>query len=396
MEILAIGKPAINIYLPLQGFPEEGDVFSIESKNESLGNVAAVSACLLSKWKMSVHFTGVVGNDGYAENVNETFKTYKVDTHYVETNFEIGTATNTMILNVKNGGVTKVLFNNPKAQLQKYRYDFQPDLAIIDGTDAAGANALINNNQSVKKVFYARRGDADTLNMSKRCNQVICTQNFAEAITREQPDGTPEGYVNFYQKIVDKCGASNYIVILNDHKILYSRDGKVKLLPEMKINITDSSSFDSVFVGTFTFAFANDVDLDDAVKLANTAAGISMSKIGEEPSIPSLDDVLDNSGLRDKLGMSRTRADGGTQPVGQPVDQTAATAPAEAQATSAVETQPLQAAPVEQAPVAAQPVQAPAEVQPQSAVQSSIPQPSAVTNVDSAFGTQPQDTSVNG
>ncbi len=390
MEILAIGKPAVNIYLPLVEFPEEGDIFSIETKNESLGNVAAVSACLLSKWKMSTHFTGVVGNDGYAEKINETFKTYKVDTHYVETAFESGTATNTMILNTKTGAVTKVLYNDRKAQLGKYKYDFSPDLVVMDGTDSAGANAMINNNASVKKVFYARKGDADTLNISKRCNYVICTQNFAEMVTKEQPNGTPEGFVDFYQKIVDKCGSSNYIVILNDHKILYSRDGKVKLLPEMKINVADSSSFDSIFVGAFTFCYANDVDLDDAIKLSNTAAGISLSKIGEEPSIPSLDDVLDNSGLREKLGMGKTRTDGTTPTAApgaqQPVtNQAVATQPQMA-------TQPVQA----QAPVAQMPTAVPQ--QPVAAQPSApVPQPTAVAPTEAqAFNTQPQNPVANG
>lgn len=385
MEILAIGKPAINIYLPLQEFPEEGDVFSIENKNESLGNVAAVSACLLAKWKINSHFTGVVGNDGYAEKINETFKTYGVDTHYVETNFDVGTATNTMILNAKTGVVTKVLFNNPKAQLQKYRYDFQPDLVIMDGTDLAGTNAMLNNNQSIKKIFYARRGDADTLNISKRCDQVICTQNFAEVITKEQPNGTPEGYVDFYQKIVDKCGSSNYIVILNDHKILYSLDGKVKLLPEMKINNADASSFDSIFTGTFSFAYANGVAIDDAIKLANTAAGISLSKIGEEPSIPSLDEVLDNSGLRDKLGMSNTRADGGVPQTQAPVaEQPVQTQVPEMPAQKPVET----VAPVDVQPMSTPQVQEVAQPQVQSVPvqQTSYVQP---TTVNQAFNTQP-------
>ena len=50
METIIIGKPAVNVYLPLQEFPEEGDVFLIRQKNESVGNVGATSACLLAKW----------------------------------------------------------------------------------------------------------------------------------------------------------------------------------------------------------------------------------------------------------------------------------------------------------------------------------------------------------
>ncbi len=308
MEILVIGKPAINVYLPLQEFPQEGDIFTIRGKNESLGNIGATAACLLAKWGMSTNFTGVLGNDGYAEKIRDTFTENKVKTKFLEVNFERGTSVNYIILNVKDGRVTKILYNDPENQLTKYKYDFIPNFAIIDGTDFAGAHALLNNNANCKTIFYARAGDKDTIAMSKRCSYVVCTQSFAEVMTRFDCEDTVESYVNLYQKIVDAAGNSNYIVILNNHKILYSVDGKVKMLPEMKINVADYSSFDSVFTGALTFCLVNSVAIDDAIKFANTAAAISISRIGEVPAIPSVDEVLDNSGLREKLGLGSSQS----------------------------------------------------------------------------------------
>lgn len=153
METIIIGKPAVNVYLPLQEFPQEGDVFTIKGKNESVGNIGATTACLLGKWGMPVHFTGVVGNDAYAEKIRDTFKEYKVNSKFMETNFEKGTSVNYNILNVKNGIVSKVLYNDPDNQLTKFKYDFVPGFAVIDGTDFAGAHALLNNNGSCKAGF---------------------------------------------------------------------------------------------------------------------------------------------------------------------------------------------------------------------------------------------------
>ena len=306
METLIIGKPAMNVYLPLQEFLSEGDIFTIKTKNESLGNVAATSSVLLAKWGVKNSFTGVVGNDGYAESIRETFKLYGVNTKYLETNFEKGTSVNYMILNAKSGIVSKIFYTDPEVQLTKYKYDFMPQFVIIDGTDQAGAHALLNNNSSAKTVFYGRVGDRDTIAMSKRCNYVVCTQTFAEMLTHINPDNSAESLVGFYQKIVDATGNSNYIVIMNNHKILYSVDGQVKMLPDMNFHVVDNSSFDSVFVGALSFALIKGLTLDDSVKFASTSAGISLSKIGEVSAIPELDEVLDNSGLREKFGMAKT------------------------------------------------------------------------------------------
>lgn len=304
MEILVIGKPAVNVYLPLVEFPQEGDLFHINSKNESVGNIGATSACLLAKWGMSTHFTGVVGNDPYADKIRQTFMEYKVNSKFLEVNFETGTAINYIILNTKSGVVSKILYNDTDAQLAKFKYDFAPEFAIIDGTDLAGAFALLNSNGSCKTVFYGRIGDKDTVNVSKKCTWVVCTQAFAESMTKMTLEDSQESYTELYQKIVDASGKSNYIVLLKNRKILYSIDGQVKLVPEMKINVADLSSFDSIFVGALSFCLANDVKLDDAIKFADTAAAISISRIGEVGAIPTVDEVLDNSGLREKLGLA--------------------------------------------------------------------------------------------
>lgn len=303
METIIIGKPAVNVYLPLQEFPNEGDVFHINTKYESVGNVGATSSCLLAKYGLKNHFTGVVGSDAYAEKIRNTFKEYGIDTKYMETNYEKGTVVNYMVLNTKNGITTKILYNDPENQLVKYKYDFIPNFAIIDGTDFAGAYALLNNTANCQTLFYARFGDRDTINLSKRCTYVVCTQVFAEMMSKETIDDSQASCINLYQRLVDISGKSNYIIILKNHKILYCVDGKVKLVPEMKMNIVDYSSFDSIFVGALAFALIRNVNLDDAIKFADTAASISIGKVGEVDSIPELMEVLENSGLKEKFGI---------------------------------------------------------------------------------------------
>lgn len=303
METIIIGKPAVNVYLPLQEFPNEGDVFHINTKYESVGNVGATSSCLLAKYGLKNHFTGVVGSDAYAEKIRNTFKEYGIDTKYMETNYEKGTVVNYMVLNTKNGITTKILYNDPENQLVKYKYDFIPNFAIIDGTDFAGAYALLNNTANCQTLFYARFGDRDTINLSKRCTYVVCTQVFAEMMSKETIDDSQASCINLYQRLVDISGKSNYIIILKNHKILYCVDGKVKLVPEMKMNIVDYSSFDSIFVGALAFALIRNVNLDDAIKFADTAASISIGKVGEVDSLPELMEVLENSGLKEKFGI---------------------------------------------------------------------------------------------
>lgn len=383
MEILVIGKPAMNVYLPLQEYPNEGEVFTITGKNESVGSVGAVSACLFAKWGIKPHYTGVLGNDAYGEKIRNVFSEYKVNSKFLETNFEHGTATNYFILNVKTGDVTKILYNDPSVELQKFKYDFQPDWAIIDGNDTAGAMALLNNDTTVKTVFYARKPDQNTITLAKKCHYVVCSQFFLEGVTKLvlTAEATTEDYVTIYQKLVDTLGSSNYIVLLNNKKVLYCDENKVKMLPEMKINHADVSSFDSVFTGAFTYSMVRGVNLDKSITLANTAAAISLSKIGEEPAIPTLDEVLDNTGLRDEFKNPVPTSTAPVQEEAPQQEQVQEAAPQEPQ-VDAFGQAPVGTETAAQAPVENTVPQAPApEVVPQQPVQQEVLQQPAQTEV---------------
>ena len=132
-------------------------------------------------------------------------------------------------------------------------------------------------------------------------------------------------------------------------------------MPEMQINISDSSSFDSVFTGTLAFALMHDVKIDEAIKFANTAAAISLTKIGEEPAIPTLDEVLDNSGLRDQFKSYKPQDEAPAEEAPQEGAEQATPEPQETQEStpSAFDQTPVEA--TESAPAPEAPAETPAE-----------------------------------
>ena len=301
MEIITVGKPAINIYMNLVEFPQDGDIFRINKKVETVGNASATSACLLAKWGFHVNFCGSIGNDAYQEQIQNTFKEYKINTKYLETDYEGGSAVNHLIINNATKNITKILYSSDTSALKRFKFDFTPDWAVFDGTDVAATLGVINTNADLKSVFYLNTINKEINNIAKKCTWIVTNQTYAVNMTKANLDGSAESYVSMYQQLVDINGQSNYIILLNNHKILYVEDGKVKMLPDLQFNNEDNSSFDSVFTGAFTFACAMGLTLDESIKFANTAASLSLSKLGEVTSIPELNDVMDNCGLTEKI-----------------------------------------------------------------------------------------------
>lgn len=307
MEIITVGKPAINIYINLVEFPQDGDVFRINKKIESVGNASATSACLLAKWGLHVNFCGSIGNDAYNEQIQNAFKELKINTKYLETDYEGGSAVNHIIINNQTKNITKILYSSDTSAIKRFKFDFQPDWAVFDGTDVQATLGVINTNPEMKSVFYLNTINKEINNIAKKCTWIVTNQAYAVNMTKATIDGSAEGYVSLYQQLVDVNGQSNYIILLNNHKILYAEDGKVKMLPDLQFVVEDNSSFDSVFTGAFTFAQAMGLTLDESIKFGNTAASISLSVVGEVPSIPELQTVMDNSGLGDKIVEAKNR-----------------------------------------------------------------------------------------
>ena len=301
MEIITVGKPAINIYMNLVEFPQDGDIFRINKKVETVGNASATSACLLAKWGFHVNYVGSIGNDAYQEQIQNTFKEHKINTKYLETDYEGGSAVNHLIINNATKNITKILYSSDTSALKRFKFDFTPDWAVFDGTDVAATLGVINTNADLNSVFYLNTINKEINNIAKKCTWIITNQNYAVNLTKANLDGSAESYVAMYQQLVDINGQSNYIILLNNHKILYVEDGKVKMLPDLQFNNVDTSSFDSVFTGAFTFAQAMGLTLDESVKFANTAASLSLSIVGEVNSIPELTAVMDNCGLTERI-----------------------------------------------------------------------------------------------
>ncbi len=380
MEIITVGKPAINIYINLVEFPQDGDVFRINKKLESLGNTSATSAVLLAKWGLHVNFCGSIGNDAYQEQIQNTFKEYKINTKYLETDYEGGSAVNHLIVNNATKNITKILYSSDTSAIKRFKFDFAPDWAVFDGTDVQATLGVINTNPDLKSVFYLNTVNKEINNIAKKCTWIVTNQTYAINMTKATLDGTAEGYVAMYQQLVDINGQSNYIILLNNHKILYVEDGKVKMLPDLQFVDEDNSSFDSIFTGAFTFAQAMGLTLDESIKFANTAASISLGVVGEVPSIPELQVVMDNCGLTDRIIELKNKM------AEENYQKTQTQAPAKPKLGQAFAQENTTTQPVESAPAASAPVQ---EIQ-ASAPAANIPVP----NVEAASVT-PQDTNTN-
>ncbi|MDD2207850.1 MAG: PfkB family carbohydrate kinase [Bacilli bacterium] len=304
MKILIIGKPTYNVVLPISQYLLEGTKNNIQEKIEMSGGSAVVAATLLSKWQTPVSFSGVVGSDIFGNKIKSDLEAFGVDTKYLEINYEQPTSIKYILLNKQNGISTRVLVNDPEVNLTKYRYDFVPDYILMDGSDLNGSTAALNNFPKATSILMANFVSNDLYSLSKRCTYVVANSSFAKALTKMDLEfGKNKQIVNFMQKIKD-LNKAEYVVTIKEKGVLYTSDNQVKNIPGIKLEkIIDDTNSGSAFFGAFSYGLINNYGIDASVKIANIAAGLSMTKIGY---IPELSEVLKLAGLNEVKEDSNT------------------------------------------------------------------------------------------
>ena len=62
-------------------------------------------------------------------------------------------------------------------------------------------------------------------------------------------------------------------------------------MPSIKVQAQDSTGAGDIFHGAFTYGIANKFDIEKALRYANIAGAISVTRVGGRFSIPSLEEV---------------------------------------------------------------------------------------------------------
>jgi len=92
-------------------------------------------------------------------------------------------------------------------------------------------------------------------------------------------------------KALIRRGAKNVIVTLGEEGALYVSENRSVHLKAPEVQAVDATAAGDVFNGAFAWAIASGMSPIEAVSLANRAAAISVTRMGAQPSIPTLDEV---------------------------------------------------------------------------------------------------------
>lgn len=295
MKVLVIGKPKINVRLALDCYPKENTKVTVSEEQREIGGTSVYVAKMLKNWGCEVFYAGATAGDELGLKIKNDLEAWQIDTKYMEVDYEHHTNMNYIFLNKNTGSSTEVYVDN-NSYLTKHKYE-EFDYIVTDGTDMGASNAAANNYPNAKIILLANKVNNQYYDLSKRCKNVVASANFASALTKIPMDYKPKTLVNVFQKIKD-LNKANYIVMLNEHGVLYAKERDVKMIPALKVEKKDDSNSGAAFFAAYIYGIINNMDIDKTAKIANIAGAMALTKIGID-SIPSKNDVLKLAGIEE-------------------------------------------------------------------------------------------------
>jgi len=283
MKVLVISKPMYDNIMPLVEFPSDGDNFYINNSVKSISNSGSLAAITLAKYGLDVSFTGMVGEDYIGNKIKEIFNSYRVDTKYIETSYEEHTCVSNKIYNSKTNTFTNINELSLKNGLTKYKYEFIPNVIIMDDKDYQANIAAINNYPNALTTFIGDKYTKESSLYCNRCKYIICNLKFASDATGVTSDlSKPKNIIELFQKYTDLY-KSNLIIKLDNFDLLYCVEDEVRLIKNINKNIKNK---DNVYYSVLCYFLSLNMDVENAIKYTNKAMLSSNSELDMLKNIP--------------------------------------------------------------------------------------------------------------
>lgn len=293
MKILCMGQITYDYSLPIDGFPIEGLKYELKEKIENSGGSACNAAYALAKWNEEVYLSAAVGGDELGNKIKKDLTDAGVKTHTIETVFESKTPIEFILINKITGNKTIFSICEKDPHVKKYEFDFIPEIILLDGYEYTSGISVVNKYPNAITILDVGDYTKSNVELCKYAKYIIASQRFVEGYTGVQADfANPTTLLDLYKKFATRYPNSNVIVTLKNHGAMYLDNNQIKVMPGLKVaNIKDSTGAGDIFRAAFVLGVSRGYEMEKIIRIANIAAGLSLSKIGAKESVPLFSDV---------------------------------------------------------------------------------------------------------
>ncbi|MCM5663895.1 ribokinase [Galbibacter mesophilus] len=296
-KIVVIGSSNTDMVIQTKKMPAPGETVLGGTFLMNAGGKGANQAVAAAKLEASVTFVGCRGNDVFGQKANDELASVGIDTTHFREVEEVASGIATITVD-ESGENSIVVASGANLHVSK------EDIDTAKNAIQNASVVLLQLEIPLPTVVYAAE-EAHKMNKKVILNPApftdipttifpnlfAITPNETEAFGLTNVKVSDEASAKKAAEVLFEKGVSNVIITMGAQGAYLFNENGGKLIPTEKVKAVDTTAAGDTFNGAFASAIAKGKTMEEAIKFANKAGALSVTKMGAQQSCPTLKEV---------------------------------------------------------------------------------------------------------
>lgn len=288
-KVIVIGSVNIDYTIYVNEFPKVGETLLSDKKIAALGGKGVNQAIAIKNAGADVSFICFVGKDECAKQIKEHIAHYGLKAYINEVDMDSG---NAYIFVDKNSNNEIVVlsganFYNDISLIKKYDKEIkEAEYIVLQNEIHEEMNEYIIKTYGKDHKIVLNPAPGKPIKEELIPYLYCITPNEGELALITGEKDLDRGIAALLNK-----GIKNIVVTLGEKGCVYSNGIERIEVTAFKVNAIDTVAAGDTFLGFFVGSLATGKTIKESLRYASAGAGLSTTKKGAAPSIPTLDEV---------------------------------------------------------------------------------------------------------
>ena len=299
-RVCVIGSLSCDLVMQVPRRPEKGETIIGTSFNMFVGGKGNNQALAAARCGANVSFVGKVGKDNFGDKIEEKLKDNGIDCRFLFRDPEVGTGIADILVDADgdnsisiapqaNGRLTPADIDQARDVLALSKYVLlQLEIPLPTVIHAAKLAKQLKLTVILNPAPAPAEGLPDEL--LALVDIIAPNQTEAEILTGIKVVDIPSGIAA--AKALQAKGLKQVIITMGEMgALLIDENSIAHMTPSFEVQVKDTTAAGDAFCGSFLAALARGETLTNTMIYACAAGALATTKLGAEPSLPTLAEV---------------------------------------------------------------------------------------------------------
>ncbi|MGB4440209.1 MAG: ribokinase [Sedimentibacter sp.] len=287
-KVVVVGSINVDMVFTSNVRPKSGETVLGSTFSIIPGGKGANQAVAASKLGAKICMIGCVGDDSNGEFSIKNLNLMNVDTNCIETVQGIPTGVANIVVAEQDNSI--IVISGANYEITRHTIDKYKDIILSADIvllqleiplDAVEYTAELCRKNNVKVLLNPAPAVELPKSLIENASYITPNEHELNIILGKQ-NNTDEIMKRYPNKLIVTMGSKG---------VKYYDGNEVKLIPSYEVEVVDTTGAGDTFCGALGAALVRGDVLEDAIKFANKAAALSITKLGAQSGMSTLEEI---------------------------------------------------------------------------------------------------------